>query len=125
MRRCAASPFRSRAARELATSVTGLSDSGLETLVVTPLRRWGLRVRQQVKLAGRFVDIVVGDRLVLQIDGFEFHSTSAQRSSDIAHDAELRLRGYTVLRLELRADRARLGVRRGDPSRSRPVCIAP
>ncbi len=91
--------FRSRAARELAESVTGLSDSGLETLVVTPLRRWGLRVRQQVKLAGRFVDIVVGDRLVLQIDGFEFHSSSAQRGSDIAHDAELRLRGYTVLRL--------------------------
>ena len=55
-------------------------------------------MRQQVKLAGRFVDIVVGDRLVLQIDGYEFH-TSAQRSSDIAHDAELRLRGYTVLRL--------------------------
>lgn len=91
-------PFRSRAARELAASVTELSDSGLETLVVTPLRRWGLRVRQQVKLAGRFVDIVVGDRLVLQVDGYEFH-TSAQRSSDIAHDAELRLRGYTVLRL--------------------------
>jgi hypothetical protein len=32
-------PFRSRAARELAATVTGLSDSGLETLVVTPLRR--------------------------------------------------------------------------------------
>ena len=66
---------------------------------MTPLRRWGLQVRQQVKLAGRFVDIVVGERLVLQIDGYEFHSSSAQRSSDIAHDAELRLRGYTVLRL--------------------------
>ncbi len=92
-------PFHSRAARELAASVTGLSDSGLETLVVAPLRRWGLQVRQQVRLAGRFVDMVVGERLVLQIDGYEFHSSSAQRSSDIAHDAELRLRGYTVLRL--------------------------
>jgi very-short-patch-repair endonuclease len=57
-----------------------------------------LRVRQQVKLAGRFVDILIGERLVLQIDGYEFHSTTAQRSSDISHDAELRLRGYTVLR---------------------------
>lgn len=88
----------SRAARELAEAVTGLSDSGLETLVVIPLRRWGLRVRQQVKLAGRFVDLLVGDRLVLQIDGYEFHSSSSQRTKDIAHDAELRLRGYTVLR---------------------------
>ena len=87
-----------RAARELAEAVQGLSDSGLETLVVAPLRRWGLRVRQQVKLAGRFVDLLVGDRLVIQIDGWEFHSTSGQRARDIAHDAELRLRGYTVLR---------------------------
>lgn len=88
----------SRAARELAEAVTGLSDSGLETLIVIPLRRWGLRVRQQVKLAERFVDLLVGDRLVLQIDGYEFHSSSSQRTKDIAHDAELRLRGYTVLR---------------------------
>ncbi|WP_127818556.1 endonuclease domain-containing protein [Microbacterium sp. CPCC 204701] len=88
----------SRSARELAERVTGLSDSGLETLVVMPLRRWGLRVRQQVKLAGRFVDVVVGDRLVVQVDGYEFHASSAQRTKDIAHDAELRLRGYTVLR---------------------------
>ncbi|WP_237739327.1 endonuclease domain-containing protein [Microbacterium yannicii] len=86
------------AARELAGAVTGLSDSGLETLVVTPLRRWGLEVRQQIYLAGRPVDVLVGDRLVLQIDGYEFHSSSAQRARDIAHDAELRLRGYTVLR---------------------------
>ncbi len=64
-------PFVSRAARRLAASVTGLSDSGLETL----------------------------DRLVLQIDGYEFHSSSEQRTRDIAHNAELRLRGYTVIRL--------------------------
>jgi very-short-patch-repair endonuclease len=88
----------SRAARELAEAVTGLSDSGLETLVVTPLRRWGLHVRQQVVLAGRPVDMLVGERLVLQIDGYAHHSSSAQRAKDIAHDAELRLRGYTVLR---------------------------
>ncbi|MGV9194849.1 endonuclease domain-containing protein [Microbacterium sp. MC2] len=91
-------PWRTRAARELADTVQGLSDSGLETLLVVPLRRWGMRVRQQVKLAGRLVDLLVGDRLVIQIDGWEFHSSSAQRTRDIAHDAELRLRGYTVLR---------------------------
>jgi very-short-patch-repair endonuclease len=88
----------SRAARELAEAVTGLSDSGLETLVVTPLRRWGLAVRQQIVLAGRPVDVLVGDRLVVQIDGYEFHSSSAQRTKDLAHDAELQLRGFTVLR---------------------------
>ena len=92
-------PFVSRAARELAAEVTGLADSGLESIVVIPLRRWGLRVRQQVQLAGRRVDVLIGERLVLQIDGYEFHSDSAQRTRDIAHDAELRLRGYTVIRL--------------------------
>ena len=65
---------------------------------MAPLRRWGLRVRQQVWIGGRPVDALVGDRLVVQLDGYEFHSTSAQRTRDIAHDAELRLRGYTVLR---------------------------
>lgn len=91
-------PWRSRAARELAEQVTGLADSGLETMIATPLRRWGLEVRLQVKLAGRRVDTVVGEWLVVQADGYEFHSTSAQRAKDIAHDAELQLRGYTVLR---------------------------
>lgn len=90
--------WRSVRARELAEAVTGLSDSGLETLAVLPLRRAGLAVRQQVKIAGRFVDLLVGERLVVQLDGHAFHSTSADRSRDIAHDAELRLRGYTVLR---------------------------
>lgn len=88
----------SRAAVELAEAVVGLADSGLESLVVIPLRRWNVRVRQQVRIAGRFVDILIGERLVVQVDGYEFHSSSAQRSSDVAADAELRLRGYTVLR---------------------------
>lgn len=94
--------WRTRAARELADTVVGLSDSGLETLVVAPLRRWGLRVRQQAKIAGHLVDVLVGERLVLQIDGYEFHASSAQRTRDIAHDAELTLRGYTVLRFSYR-----------------------
>lgn len=87
-----------RRAQECASQVTGLSDSGLETILVTPLRQWRVRVRQQVVLAGRHVDVLIGDRLVVQIDGWQFHSTSAQRAKDIAHDAELRLRGFTVLR---------------------------
>jgi very-short-patch-repair endonuclease len=62
------------------------------------LRRLRVRVRQQVYLAGRPVDVLVGEWLVIQIDGWAHHSSSTQRSKDISHDAELRLRGYTVLR---------------------------
>jgi hypothetical protein len=47
---------------------------------------------------GRPVDVLVGEWLVIQIDGWAHHSSSTQRSKDISHDAELRLRGYTVLR---------------------------
>lgn len=88
----------SRAAHELAAEVNGLADSGLEVLVCAPLRRLRVQVRQQVVLAGKPVDVLVGTWLVVQIDGWAHHSSSAQRSKDIAHDAELRLRGYTVLR---------------------------
>lgn len=88
----------SRAAAEIAAETTGLADSGLEVIVVRPLRSLGVRVQQQVWIAGKPVDALVGERLVLQIDGWMHHSSSAQRTKDIAHDAELRLRGYTVLR---------------------------
>lgn len=88
----------SRRAVELSVAVTGLADSGLEVLILQPLRRIGVPVRAQVWLAGRPVDLLVGERLVVQVDGWEYHSSSSQRSRDIAHDAELRLRGYTVFR---------------------------
>lgn len=91
-------PWPTRAAAECAAEVQGLADSGLETVFVRPLRRWGLTVRQQIVLVGRPVDALIGERLVVQIDGFAHHSSAAQRAKDIAHDAELRLRGYTVLR---------------------------
>ncbi len=87
-----------RAAREIADSVNGLADSGLEVLLCGPLRRLRVQVRQQVILAGKPVDILVGRWLVVQIDGWAHHSSAAQRGKDVAHDAELRLRGYTVLR---------------------------
>ena len=86
------------ASRELAGTVRGLSDSGIETLFVVRLSSWGIPLRQQVVLAGHPVDVVLGSHLVVQIDGFAHHSSSADRGRDVAHDAELRLRGYTVFR---------------------------
>lgn len=58
----------------------------------------GLPIRQQTVLAGRPVDFLIGDRLVVQVDGHAYHSSAADRGRDAAHDAELRLRGYHVLR---------------------------
>jgi very-short-patch-repair endonuclease len=91
--------WHSAAARELADVASSLSDSGLETTLTDGLAPTGLPVRQQVHLFGHNVDAVIGERLVVQIDGFEFHQAKDRRR-DIAHDAQLVLHGYTVLRFD-------------------------
>ncbi|WP_130176095.1 endonuclease domain-containing protein [Cryobacterium sp. SO1] len=93
---------RGAAARAVRDVASGLSDSGLETLPVARLALAGIRVSQQVKLEGHNVDGLIGDRLVLQSDGFSFHSSAEQRRADIAHDRRLVLLGYTVLRYDYR-----------------------
>lgn len=85
------------AARAVCAVATPWSDSGLESLVRVRLRRLGVPVVAQVWIAGHHVDFLIGDRLVLQIDGG--HHVGAQRSADIAHDAELLLLGYHVIRV--------------------------
>jgi very-short-patch-repair endonuclease len=87
-----------RAARNCADAVTGLSDSGLETIFVARMRPWGIPIAQQRVIAGRPVDVLIGDRLAVQLDGFAYHSSPADRRRDMEHDAELMHRGYTVLR---------------------------
>jgi very-short-patch-repair endonuclease len=93
-------PLRSEAARKVRATSTCFSDSGIETIPVSRLALVGITVRQQVVLCGHAVDGLIGDRLVLQIDGYAHHSSAAQRRSDIAHDRVLVFRGYTVLRYD-------------------------
>ena len=60
----------------------------------------GLRVRTQVPIAGvGAVDVLVGDRLVIELDGSEFHSGSREFANDRRRDLELARRGYRVIRL--------------------------
>jgi len=93
MRRLALPP----AARRLCAEASDWSDSGLETLVPPRLRWLGLPIRQQVWIAGHRVDFLIGDRLVLQVDGATH--VGPQREEDIRHDAELLLLGYHVIRV--------------------------
>ncbi len=87
-----------RSAARLAQEVSALSDSGLESIFLVRLGPWGLPIAQQVIVAGRAVDFLIGELLVVQVDGHAHHSSAADRARDVAHDTELRLRGYTVLR---------------------------
>lgn len=83
--------------RSLLAEATAHSDSGLETLFLTRLRWLRERILPQVWIAGSPVDFLIGERLVVQIDGG--HHVGAQRTRDIAHDAALMLRGYHVIRV--------------------------
>jgi very-short-patch-repair endonuclease len=58
----------------------------------------GVELVPQVRIDGHEVDGLIGDRLVLQFDGDEFHSTPAQRQRDREEDARLVLQGFSVLR---------------------------
>jgi len=62
-----------------------------------------LAPRRQVKIApvGR-VDFVFGDRLVVEIDGYEYHSSRDDFESDRRRDAMLSALGYRVLRFSHR-----------------------
>ncbi|MDN3445758.1 DUF559 domain-containing protein [Microbacterium sp. APC 3901] len=85
------------AARTILDHAAPFADAGLETYLRVRLRWLGIAIRVQIWIAGHRVDGLIGDRLVIQIDGS--HHVGAQRSEDIRHDAELRLMGYHVMRL--------------------------
>ena len=78
------------------------SDSGLETIARLLLHRMRVPVRTQVYLPGvRRVDLLVGDRLIIELDGRAFHS-AGDFENDRKQDLELALRGYLVVRLSYR-----------------------
>lgn len=89
-------PLRPRA-RAVLDALTPFSDSGLETLVRWRLRFLRLPILAQAHLAGRPVDFLIGDRLVLQVDGG--HHVGEKRDADIEHDRRLMLLGYHVIRV--------------------------
>ncbi|MEV5042596.1 type IV toxin-antitoxin system AbiEi family antitoxin domain-containing protein [Microbacterium sp. LMI1x-1-1.1] len=85
------------AARRVLADACAHLDSGLETFVFVRLRWIPAAVHPQVHLLGHRVDFLIGERLVLQIDGG--HHVGAQRDADNTHDALLTLHGYTVIRV--------------------------
>ena len=79
------------------------SDSGVESVARQRFERLGLTVEQQVDLAtvGR-VDMVLNGLLVVEIDGFEFHSDRDAVDRDYRRDAKLTARGIPHLRFTYR-----------------------
>lgn len=83
--------------------IDGVCESGTETLFWLRMSRLGLRIRRQVALPGvRRADFLIGERLIVEVDGQEFHDTESAFEADRRNDAGLSRRGYRVLRFSYR-----------------------
>ncbi|WP_092666851.1 DUF559 domain-containing protein [Agrococcus carbonis] len=93
-------PQRERALLELADA---RSESGTESMVRWRLRALQLAVRIQVRVMdGVRVDLLIGDRLIIECDSREHHSEADAYESDRRRDRRLAARGFIVLRLSYR-----------------------
>jgi very-short-patch-repair endonuclease len=89
--------------RRFLTLTDPASESGLETVARLALRRLQIRVTSQVRIPGvGRVDLVLGDRLVLELDGESWHDRPGDFDADRRRDRELHARGYLVLRASYR-----------------------
>lgn len=89
-----------RKAREKLRFVDARSQSGTESIVRLWLQLRGLRVVPQFRVAGvGKVDLLVGDRLIIECDSKEFHSDEWHSRNDRGRDLVLNRLGYRVLRL--------------------------
>lgn len=85
-----------RADRVSLARASGLSGSGIESLFVARIHRLGVAVAQQVQIGPDRVDAVLGDRLVVELDGEGFHD----RHADYVRDTRLVTAGFRVLRFD-------------------------
>ncbi|MDO5026067.1 MAG: DUF559 domain-containing protein [Trueperella sp.] len=76
------------------------SQSGSETRVRLFLQKRGLTVQPQARIPQvGFVDMLVGNSLIIECDGMEYHHTVAAFENDRRRDFHAQLMGYRVLRL--------------------------
>lgn len=77
------------------------ADSGLESILRLRLHLLGIGLDCQVRIRGvGRVDFVVGQRLILEVDGKENHDSSTNRHRDRVRDAAASALGYETLRFD-------------------------
>lgn len=76
------------------------AESGTETMVRYGLEERGIPVRSQVTIRGiGRVDLLVGDRLVIEVDSRQHHHNEKAYHSDRRRDQQLLAQGYLVVRV--------------------------
>ncbi|WBU38131.1 endonuclease domain-containing protein [Homoserinibacter sp. YIM 151385] len=90
--------------RTLMLDVEPRCESYLESIFRFRLRRLGYHPRVQVPIPGvGRVDVVLGTRVVIELDGWEHHASRESFEEDRRRDAELVRRGYIPLRFTYRS----------------------
>lgn len=86
--------------RTLLERADGKVESVLESVVRHRLRQAKIRVRTQVNISrvGR-VDMLVGELLIIETDGYEFHADKAAFAKDRGRDRRAAALGYRTIRL--------------------------
>jgi very-short-patch-repair endonuclease len=89
--------------RPLLGLVDGVCESGTETIFWLRTRLLHVAIRRQVEIrgAGR-VDFLLGSKLIVEVDGAEYHTDPARFEADRRRDAILSRMGYRVLRFSYR-----------------------
>ena len=91
----------------------------LETVARLQLIDMGLTPQVGVWIEGvGEVDMIILDFIVIEVDGWAFHSSKEQREKDLKRDRELLRRGYVVLRFTYD------DVMNGDFAREVPISVA-
>ena len=77
------------------------ADSGLESLLRLRLHAVGISLESQVEVPGvGRVDFVLGDRLILEVDGKPNHVGASKRHKDLVRDAVAAAHGFDTLRFD-------------------------
>lgn len=85
---------------KLLARVDAKAESGTETMVRLRLRRRRIKLRTQVQIGdiGR-VDLLIGDRLIVEVDSRAHHDGATAQTWDKARDRRFSSLGYIVVRV--------------------------
>jgi very-short-patch-repair endonuclease len=78
--------------------VSALADSGLESITRVRLTLADVVCREQITIDGHPVDLLIGERLIIQLDGKQHLDDPIRLARDRRQDRRLRAMGYEVLR---------------------------
>jgi very-short-patch-repair endonuclease len=75
------------------------TESPIEEIFLTTAKNMGISLVPQVKIEEYRVDFMVeGTKIIIELDGHDYHSTTEQRQNDSMRDRKLTQLGYKVIR---------------------------